>query len=126
MSAHECVLAMTTLPAAFDAPAVARALLDARVAACVQIGAPMLAIYRWQGAVHSDEERALLIKTTRGRVAELWTCLKALHPYDVPEFVVVPIADGNPTYLSWVASETTLVEPIQDPPVLEADASASS
>lgn len=126
MSESECVLAMTTLPVNVDALAFARALVDVRLAACIQIGAPMLSVYRWKGAVHTDDERAILIKTTRDRVAELWTRLKALHPYDTPEFIVVPIADGNPAYLSWVASETTVEAASSSPSAPDADTSVSS
>jgi periplasmic divalent cation tolerance protein len=117
---------MTTVPVTLDAPAFARALIDARVAACIQIGAPMLSVYRWQGAVHTDDERAILIKTTRHRVAELWTRLKALHPYEIPEFVVVPVADGNPAYLSWVVSETTVEAATTSPSAPDAGTPAQS
>ncbi len=126
MSDRGCVLVITTLPAKLDALAFARALVEARVAACIQIGAPMLSVYRWKDAVHTDDERSLQIKTTQGRVAELWTRLKALHPYETPEFVVVPIADGNPDYLAWVVSETVVAAPPSSSSAPVAESSSTS
>lgn len=101
-----CVVAMTTLPLDADAGAIARALVEARVAACVQVCPQLSSTYRWQGAIHQDEERLVLMKTTRARVADLWETLRALHPYDVPEFVVVSIEAGHGSYLQWVAQST--------------------
>lgn len=97
---------MTTLPMQIDAQRVAQTLVEARVAACVQVCAPMVSTYRWEGAVHHDEERLLLIKTTRDRVASLWATLRAIHPYEVPEFLVLSAEGGGPAYLEWVATST--------------------
>lgn len=108
MPETSCVVAMTTLPVEADAVALARVLIDARLAACVQIGAPMTSVYRWEGAIEQDNERIVLMKTTRDRVPALWTTLKVHHPYAVPEFVVLPIEGGNPAYLAWLASETLI------------------
>lgn len=101
------VLVLTTLPADADAAAIAEALVDARVAACVNLLPVMESFYRWEGAIEHDNERQLVIKTTRPQVDALWERLRALHPYDVPEFVVVPIVDGNAAYLRWIGDSTS-------------------
>jgi periplasmic divalent cation tolerance protein len=97
---------MTTLPADADAARLGHALVGARLAACVNVLPVMESVYRWEGAVEQERERQLLIKTARGRLGELWERLRDLHPYDVPEFIVVPIVDGNDTYLRWVGAST--------------------
>jgi periplasmic divalent cation tolerance protein len=102
----EIVVALTTVPADFDAAALARALVDARVAACVNILPAVRSVYRWQGAVEDAIEQQLVMKTTREGVEALWNALKTHHPYDVPEFVVLPVVEGNPGYLEWVRVET--------------------
>ena len=86
--------------------AIARALVDERLAACVNLHAPMTSLYRWQGDVEREVERQLVIKTTRERVPALQTRLMELHPYELPELVVVPITDGTTAYLDWVRNET--------------------
>lgn len=98
----EIVVAFTTLPADFDVIALARELVGAKVAACVTVLPPVQSVYEWEGTLTVDREQQLLIKTTRGRVAELWEALRARHPYQVPEFLVIPVADGNPAYLKWI------------------------
>jgi periplasmic divalent cation tolerance protein len=100
------VLVLTTLPADGDAEALARALVDERLAACVNILPPMRSIYTWKGATEHADERQLLIKTATHRVKALETRLKDLHPYDVPEFLVISILEGSGDYLSWVADST--------------------
>jgi periplasmic divalent cation tolerance protein len=104
---HEYVMVLTTLPADADGPAFARALVDARLAACVNLLAPMESIYRGEGDIEEETERQVVIKTSRDRVAPLWDRVRELHPYDVPEFLVLPIVDGNDAYLRWVADSTT-------------------
>ncbi len=99
----EIVLALTTVPHDCDAPALARALVESGVAACVTMLPGVRSVYTWQGAIHEDAEQQLIIKTTRDRVQDAWAALKARHPYDVPEFVVLNVVDGNPEYLKWVA-----------------------
>ena len=95
------------MPADDRGEAIARALVDERLAACVNLLGPMTSFYRWHGAVERDVERQLLIKTTRGRVAALQARLIELHPYDLPEFVVLPVSEGGPAYLDWVRNETS-------------------
>ena len=101
------VIVLTTLPADVDAAAIADALVDARVAACVNLLPIMQSTYRWQGAIEHDSERQVVIKTTSLRVDALWERLRDLHPYDVPEFVVIPVVDGNQAYLNWIGETTT-------------------
>lgn len=97
------VLVLTTTGADFDARALAHALVEARLAACVNIVAPVHSVYRWEGRVADDAEQLLIIKTTDERVAALRDELLRLHPYDVPEFVVLPIAGTSAAYGAWLA-----------------------
>jgi periplasmic divalent cation tolerance protein len=99
----DCVVAMTTLPADFDARSLAEALVTEGLAACVAVIPSIESVYAWEGVLQHDREQQVLIKTTRERVDALWTALRERHPYEVPEFVVLPVVDGNPTYLDWVA-----------------------
>ena len=103
---HEYVLVLTTLPTDADGAAFARTLVEEQLAACVNLHAPMESIYRWDGNIETETERQLVIKTTRERVAALWDRVRELHPYDVPEFLVLPIVDGNDAYLRWVGEST--------------------
>ena len=101
------VLVLTTLPADADAAVFARTLVSERLAACVNLLAPMESVYRWEGDVQRDAERQLIMKTTRARVDALWQRVRELHPYDVPEFLVLPIADGSDAYLRWLGESTS-------------------
>lgn len=107
MSDTEYVLVLTTLPADADAAAFARTLVTERLAACVNLLAPMESVYEWEGEMQRDTERQLIMKTVRARVDALWQRVRELHPYDVPEFVVLPIVDGNDAYLRWLAESTS-------------------
>ena len=99
-------IALTTLPLDRDAEALARMLIDERLAACVNVLPPMRSIYAWKGVTEAADERQLVIKTTRDRLRELQIRLRELHPYDVPEFVVIPIAEGSSDYLAWLTEST--------------------
>ena len=110
MPSEPC-LVLTTVPADGDVDVVARTLVEERLAACVGILPPMASIYRWNNAVERAEERQLLIKTTTAAVTELEARLKVLHPYDVPEFLVLPITGGSADYLSWLMSSTPPAKP---------------
>jgi periplasmic divalent cation tolerance protein len=102
----EYVVVMTTLPADADGSAFGRALLEERLAASVNLLAPMDSVYRWEGRVEEETERQVIIKTTRDRLNALWDRVRELHPYEVPEFIVLAIADGNEAYLKWVGEST--------------------
>ena len=102
----EMVVVLTTVADNDAADGIARQLVDERLAACVNVLPAMTSVYRWRGEVARDVERQLVIKTTRDRVAALEARLKALHAYELPEFVVVRIEAGSPGYLQWVAEQT--------------------
>lgn len=97
------VVVLSTLPDDDRAAAIARALVDDGVAACVNLVPGVRSIYRWEGTVADDREQLAIIKTTRERVDALIARLRALHPYEVPEAVVVPVVGGHAPYLAWVA-----------------------
>jgi periplasmic divalent cation tolerance protein len=101
------LVVITSLPDRAAAEKLADALIAQRVAACVNILAPCRSVYRWKDAVQHDEEHPVLIKTTRERYAALEAAIRALHPYELPEIVAVPIERGLPAYLDWVAAETS-------------------
>jgi len=98
----KCLVLVTCANAA-EATRIARAVVEARLAACVNIlpGA-VTSIYRWKGKVESARERLLLIKTSRKRLAKLQASVERLHSYDVPEFIALPIATGSRAYLTWL------------------------
>lgn len=98
---------LTNLPDAASAHALAGQLVEARLAACVNILAPCRSVYRWEGRIEDAEEVPLLIKTTAARYAALEAAIRARHPYELPEIVAVPLTHGLPDYLRWVATETT-------------------
>ncbi|MFM8557029.1 MAG: divalent-cation tolerance protein CutA [Betaproteobacteria bacterium] len=100
------LIAISNAPDAALAESIARALVEERLAACVNLLAPCLSIYRWQGAVEQATEVPMLIKTTRRRWAALEARLRELHPYDVPELIAVQPAAILPAYAGWVISET--------------------
>lgn len=105
--APNALLVLTTLPDAESAQAVARRLIELRLAACVNIMAPCQSIYRWQGAVEAATEVPLVIKTQYACYPALEAALRQHHPYTLPEIVALPVVTGLPDYLAWVAAETT-------------------
>ncbi len=107
MDAGDAVVVLTTLPADADHAAFARALVDDRLAACVSVMPVMDSTYRWAGAVQGDRERQVLIKTTAARVPELARRLRLLHPYEVPEILVLAASGGAEAYLAWLRESTT-------------------
>lgn len=102
----ETLLVFTNCPDATVAEDIARHLVEARLAACVNILAPCRSIYRWQGSVETAAEIPLLVKTSRDRYEALEAAIRNHHPYEVPEIIAVPIDKGLPAYLEWVATET--------------------
>jgi periplasmic divalent cation tolerance protein len=102
METGEFALMLTTIPADFDAAALASALVNERLAACVNVLPAMQSVYRWKGSVEQADERQLVIKTTTARIADLQRRLTSLHPYEVPEVLVLPITGGGDAYLNWV------------------------
>jgi len=108
------LLVLTSCPDAASAEALAAALVEARVAACVNVLAPCRSVYRWQGAVERADEVPLLVKTTVDRYAALEAAIRARHPYALPEIVALPVAQGLPEYLHWVTAETTVTAAATD------------
>ena len=102
----DIVIVLSTAPADDRAEQWARQLVDERLAACVNVHAPMISMYRWKGQVERDSERQLVIKTTRDRLPALEARLKELHAYELPEFVVVTVDQGSEAYLGWVREQT--------------------
>ena len=101
------LLVLTNLPDRPAAESLAEALIDGRLAACVNILAPCRSVYRWKGAVQHDEEHPVLIKTTEERYAALEQAIRTHHPYELPEIIAMPIERGLAAYLDWVAAETS-------------------
>jgi periplasmic divalent cation tolerance protein len=99
------VIVLTTMPDDHRADELARLLVDERLAACVNVHAPMRSTYRWKGGIESDPERQLAIKTSKERVAALEARLRALHPYELPELIVLE-AEAGAAYAAWVGAET--------------------
>lgn len=107
MSASGIAVVLCTAPAAGrgdrpGAAALARALVDEGLCACVNQLAAVRSVYRWQGAVHEDDEVLLVIKTVASAVPALTARIVALHPYELPEVLVLPVADGSADYLQWL------------------------
>jgi periplasmic divalent cation tolerance protein len=103
---EQALLVMTNLADIASAQILARALVEQRLAACVNMLPGTRSIYRWNDAVEEDAEVTLLIKTTTARYAELEQAIRALHPYELPEVIAVPVSAGLPAYLAWIAQET--------------------
>lgn len=100
------LLILTNLPDRTSAEELATALLETRLAACVNILAPCRSLYRWKGALETADEVPVLIKTTQACYAAVEACVRARHPYELPEVIALPVAAGLPEYLAWVVAET--------------------
>lgn len=97
---------LCTAPDAEVGATLARGLVDARLAACVNLVPGLRSFYRWEGAVHDDPEVQLLIKTREERFDAVAAWIDEHHPYDVPELIALPIAKGSGAYLEWMATQT--------------------
>lgn len=102
----ECVLAYVTVPDMETARRIGRAVVERRLAACVNILPSMESMYWWNAEVQSGSEVVLLAKTTRASFAALTECAAGLHPYEVPCVVGVPLVDGHEPFLRWICEET--------------------
>jgi periplasmic divalent cation tolerance protein len=99
------IVVLVTCGSKKEARKIAQALVERRLAACVQeIGVPVRSMYRWKGRVESANEVLLLIKTSRKRFSAVSTLVKKLHSYEVPEIIALNIADGSREYLDWITS----------------------
>jgi len=95
-------IVLTACPDATCAEHIARVLVEEGLAACVNILPPMRSIYRWKGKIEDATEQLLVIKSAPARFPAIRDRLRALHPYELPEIIAVPIADGLPDYLAWL------------------------
>lgn len=102
---NKIILVLTNLPDQASALALAQHLVEARLAACVNVLGTCSSIYHWQGKIESEQETPMLIKTTAGAYPALEKAIREQHPYELPEIIQVPITDGLPGYLEWVAAE---------------------
>lgn len=99
-------IALVTAPEGDAAERLVRSLVEEGVAACGNIVPGLLSLYRWEGEIQRDSEALILLKTTADEVARLVERVVALHPYDVPEVLVLPVEAGHAAYLRWVAEST--------------------
>lgn len=98
----QIVIVLTTLGADTDGSAFARTLIEEQLAACVSALPPMTSVYRWKGSIEEAREQQLVIKTTATCLAALEARFRTLHPYELPEFVVIRPADVSAVYGQWV------------------------
>lgn len=101
----DTVIVLSTAPDVLLAKRIAHILIEEYLAACVNISAPGVSMYMWQGGLEGGEEISMTIKTTVASLPALYTRLCALHPYEVPEFLVLPVQAGSVAYLDWVATQ---------------------
>jgi periplasmic divalent cation tolerance protein len=96
------VVVLVTAPSTKEAEAIGRSLVEARLAACVNISPGVRSLFRWQGAIEDQEEALLLVKSRSDLVPSLIEAVKRLHSYTVPEVIALPILAGSPDYLAWI------------------------
>lgn len=101
------IIILTSVPDGAVASALAQALLDERLAACVNIGGPVQSIYHWRGRIETGQEVPVAIKTRSALYSSVERAIRKIHPYDTPEILAIPLVDGDARYLDWLASETT-------------------
>ena len=99
------IVVLSTASSLQEAEKIAKVLLDARKAACVNIVPRILSRYWWQGKIEHDEETLLIIKTKTGALDEITTLIKQNHSYDTPEVIALPITGGSEHYLEWLDTE---------------------
>jgi len=104
--ADEAILVLTQMPDQDKARALARSLVESRLAACVNVGAPVESLYHWRGQIETATEVPVMIKTRRTRYPALEAIIRAQHPYELPEIIAVPVSDGLAPYLQWITAET--------------------
>ncbi|MGL5360873.1 MAG: divalent-cation tolerance protein CutA [Shewanella sp.] len=100
------LLVFTSCPDAPQAERLGRALVEARIAACVQLSAPIQSIYCWEGQLCQEQEVSVQIKCLQSRYGQLEQLVQQLHPYQVPEIIAVPVTHGLPAYLDWIKDNT--------------------
>ena len=100
------ILVITNVPDRAVATALAQSLLDRRLAACVNIGAPVESIYHWHGRIETGHEVPVVVKTRSALYSNVEDAIRKLHPYDTPEIIAIPVVAGDARYLAWLADET--------------------
>ena len=106
MAMEEPIQVTTTIDSEEKARALAQAILEHRLGACVQIHGPLQSFYWWKGKIEHAPEWILTIKTENGRYRELENLIRTHHPYETPEIIAIPIVDGSRDYLDWLRGET--------------------
>jgi periplasmic divalent cation tolerance protein len=105
---QDTLMVFTNAPDRSVAMQLARALVEQRLAACVNVFGGCTSVYRWDGGIETAEELPVVIKTRASRYAEVEAAIRKLHPYELPEIVAVPVVHGLPEYLDWVSEETAI------------------
>jgi periplasmic divalent cation tolerance protein len=100
------IVVFTTCGSEEEARTLASALIEKRMAACVNITSPVTSVYRWKGVLEQTQEWMLIIKSRRERFEELRHVLETAHSYELPEVLALPVVEGSPNYLTWVEEET--------------------
>jgi len=103
----DCIVILVTAGSETEAETIAWALVEEQLAACVNIVSPLRSIYRWEGKIADDREWLLVIKTGAERFSAIEARVKALHSYQTPEVIAVPIVQGSDAYLQWLAENVS-------------------
>ncbi|SEN36535.1 divalent-cation tolerance protein CutA [Nitrosomonas marina] len=103
----EAILVITSFPNKESAQVFAQALIDRKLAACVNVMPACTSVYRWQDNIETAEETPVFIKTRSARYQSVEELILSMHPYELPEVITVPISEGLPAYLRWIIEETT-------------------
>jgi periplasmic divalent cation tolerance protein len=101
----DLIQVMTTIDSREDAQNIAQALVQGRLAGCVQIIGPITSVYWWQDQIETDEEWLCIAKSHQELYPRLEKTIRQVHPYDVPEILAMPVVAGNPDYLAWLTNE---------------------
>ena len=104
--AGTAILVLTQLPDLAAARALARVLVEARLAACVSVGAPVESLYHWRGKIETATEVPLVVKTRSDRYVDVEAAIRAHHPYELPEILAVASLHGFAPYVEWIVAET--------------------
>lgn len=104
----QAILIITNVPDSVVAGKISRQLVENRLAACVNVLPPVHSVYSWQGAIEEATEITLLIKTMQNLYPKVEQKILELHPYEVPEVIALPMVNGLPSYLGWIAAETSV------------------
>jgi periplasmic divalent cation tolerance protein len=103
---EQLIVVLITAPSALVGEQIAQALVEKRLAACVNQAGAVQSLYHWQGAVHQDEETLLIVKSRMDLFEQLALVVKSLHPYDIPEIIALPVATGLSDYMNWIVEST--------------------